>query len=119
MTTSSAATTAVLDMGKTNVKLSVATAEGHILETISTPNTVRDGPPWRHNDLEGLGHWTLSELSILCRQHPVAHIIAAAYGSGGVLVGDDPDGQGDGAVLPMIDYEQAFARRPQRRLSAA
>ena len=106
MTTTSAATIAVLDMGKTNVKLSAATADGHILETISTPNTVRDGPPWRHNDLEGLGDWTLSELSGLCRRHPVAHIIAAAYGSGGVLVGDDPDSKGGGAILPMIDYEQ-------------
>ena len=106
MITTSPATIAVLDMGKTNVKLSAATADGHILETVSTPNTVRDGPAWRHNDLEGLSQWALSELSILCRRHPIAHIIAAAYGSGGVLVGDDPDGRGGGTILPMIDYEQ-------------
>ncbi len=106
MPTTSAATVAVMDMGKTNVKLSASTADGQILETVSTPNTVRDNPPWRHIDLEGLGQWALSELSGLCRRHPIVHIIAAAHGSGGVLVGDDPDGYGGGAILPMIDYEQ-------------
>ena len=36
---------AVLDIGKTNVKLSAATRDGAILETVSTANVTRDGPP--------------------------------------------------------------------------
>ena len=101
-----AATIAVLDMGKTNVKLSAVTADGHVAETASTPNAVRDGPPWRHNDLESLGPWVLRELAGLARHHPIAHVIAAGYGSGGVLVAADPEAPGGGAALPMVDYEQ-------------
>jgi sugar (pentulose or hexulose) kinase len=97
---------AVLDMGKTNVKLNAVTLDGHLCETVATPNKVRDGPPWRYNDLEGLGEWALAELARFCRRHPVGHIIATGYGSGGVLVSNDPDGSGGGAALPMIDYEQ-------------
>ena len=99
---------AVLDIGKTNVKLSAVTRDGHVLETVSHPNTVLDGPPWRHHDLIGLGDWVLNALSDLCRRHPVEQVIASGHGSGGVLVGEDPDAGGDGAALPMIDYEQAL-----------
>lgn len=95
----------VLDIGKTNVKLNAMTAEGDVIETMAIANPTRSGLPWRHHDLEGLSDWVFDELSILSRRHPIQTFVAAAHGSGGVLVGDDPD-QGDGAVLPMIDYEQ-------------
>lgn len=101
-----AATIAVLDMGKTNVKLSACTGDGAVRETLSTPNPSLAGPPWRHHDLAGLGQWVLETLADLCRRHPVGHIIACGHGSGGVLVLADPDAGGDGAALPMIDYEQ-------------
>jgi sugar (pentulose or hexulose) kinase len=104
--TASAACAAVLDMGKTNVKLNAVTLDGHVLETVATPNVVRDGPPWRHNDLEAIGGWALAELSGLCRRHSVGHFIATGYGSGGVLVARDPDGPNGGVALPMVDYEQ-------------
>lgn len=42
------ASVAVLDVGTSNVKLSACTADGHICETLSLPNAVRPGPPWRH-----------------------------------------------------------------------
>ncbi len=100
------ATVAVLDMGKTNVKLSAVTADGHVLETTSTPNPVLSGPPWRHHDLQGLGDWVLCELASLCLRHPVSQFITSGHGSGGVLTGGDPDAPGGGAALPMIDYEQ-------------
>ena len=46
---------AVLDIGKTNVKLSVTDADGTVRETLTTPNTVRPGPPYRHHDVIGAG----------------------------------------------------------------
>lgn len=95
----------ILDIGKTNVKLNAMTAAGDVLETLAIANPTRAGPPWRHHDLEGLSDWVFDELSNLSRRHPLQTFVATAHGSGGVLVGDDPD-QGDGAVLPMIDYEQ-------------
>lgn len=97
---------AVLDIGKSNVKLSACLSDGRILETLSTPNTVLPGPPWDHHDLGGLNEWLLSGLAELARRHELKHFITSGHGSGGVLTHADPDEGGDGAALPMIDYEQ-------------
>ncbi len=91
---------AVFDIGKTNVKLSAATDGGRVLETLSIPNIVKDGPPYRHHDLEGLETWLIDSLAALGRRHDIGAIVTCAHGSGGVLV----DSQG--AAMPMIDYEQ-------------
>ncbi len=101
-----AASVAVIDVGKTNVKLSAATADGHIVDTLAAPNTVLPGPPWRHHDLGGLSDFVFSGLAALARRHPLERVIAAGHGSGGMLVAADPDAGGDGLAAPMIDYEQ-------------
>jgi sugar (pentulose or hexulose) kinase len=99
-------TVAVLDVGKSNVKLSACTAEGHVLETLTLPNSVLPGPPWRHHDLAEQNAFVLEGLHALSCQHPLQHFVASGHGSGGMLVGDDPDRNSTGLVLPMIDYEQ-------------
>ena len=91
---------AVFDIGKTNVKLFAATGSGTILEELSAPNRVQDGPPYRHHDLDALEGWLLDGLADLGRRHPIEAIVACSHGSGGVLVGPD------GAAMPMIDYDQ-------------
>lgn len=100
------AAVAVLDVGKTNVKLSAVSAGGRVHETLAVENPVRPGPPWRHHDLAALNGWVLESLAALARRHPLERVIATGHGSSGVLVGDDPDAGGDGTVLPMPDYEQ-------------
>jgi sugar (pentulose or hexulose) kinase len=100
------ASIAVLDIGKSNVKLSACTADGKVAETLSTENPVLPGPPWRHHDLTALNLWVLEALSALSKRHAFGHLIASGHGSGGLLVGHDPDAAGDGLALPMIDYEQ-------------
>ncbi len=90
----------VLDIGKTNIKLSAATPDGDILETLSTPNVVHDGPPYRHHDVAALESWLIARLADMAARHPVAAVVTAAHGSAGLLVGPS------GPVLPMIDYEQ-------------
>lgn len=50
-------TIAVLDVGKTNVKLNAVTADGAVLETLSIANPVLPGPPWSHHDLGAIGEW--------------------------------------------------------------
>ncbi|WP_216602945.1 FGGY family carbohydrate kinase [Ruegeria sp. HKCCD4884] len=98
---------AVLDVGKTNVELWVASEDGTLLENWSTPNTVLDGQIWRFHDLDGIAAWLIGTLSELCQRHPIRTIVPVGHGSGGVLVSSDPDSTGAGCVLPMIDYEQA------------
>jgi sugar (pentulose or hexulose) kinase len=99
-------TVAVLDIGKSNIKLSACTALGEVLETLTTQNPVLPGPPWQHHDLASLNPWVMQSLAALSRRHPLARFITSGHGSGGVLVGADPDAHGDGCVLPMVDYEQ-------------
>jgi sugar (pentulose or hexulose) kinase len=90
---------AVLDIGKTNVKLSAVGDDGAILETRSTPNTVLPGPPYRHHDLPTLERWLIGALAALGRRHAIAAVVPCGHGSGGVLVDDA------GPAMPMIDYE--------------
>ena len=98
---------AVIDVGKTNVKLVVTDRAGAVLEMASAANPVRPGPPWDHHDLPSLGPWVMETLAGLARRHPVAHVIPTGHGVGTVLVGADPDGgDGSGTALPMMDYEQ-------------
>jgi sugar (pentulose or hexulose) kinase len=92
--------TAVFDIGKTNVKLSAATADGELVETLSAPNRVHDGPPYRHHDLADLEGWLIAGLRALGSRHDITAIVTCAHGSGGVLIGPD------GPALPMVDYEQ-------------
>ncbi|CAN7576212.1 FGGY family carbohydrate kinase [Pararhizobium sp. LjRoot255] len=101
------ATVAVLDVGKTNVKFNAATASGAILETLSIPNPVSQDGPWKHHDLRALSGWVFDTLAYLARRHPLSTFVSSGHGSGGVLVGSDPDDD-DGTALPMIDYEQAL-----------
>ncbi|ALN75285.1 FGGY-family carbohydrate kinase [Aureimonas sp. AU20] len=91
---------AVFDVGKTNVKLLAATPDGAILEEMSAPNLVVDGPPYRHHDLAALEAWLLDGLADLGTRHSIGAIVACSHGSGGVLVNES------GAAMPMIDYEQ-------------
>lgn len=96
---------AVLDVGKTNIKLNLVSPDGRVVETRSTPNAVvRDGL-WRRHDLAGTEAWLLAQLAALCARHDIGSFIASGHGSAGVLVRqaeiEDPE-----PALPMIDYEQ-------------
>jgi sugar (pentulose or hexulose) kinase len=94
------ATVAVIDVGKTNVRLSAATTDGGIVQTLCTPNRSLPGPPYRHYDLEGIEEWLLDGLTELGRRHPIEAIVGSAHGSACVLV------DATGPVLPVVDYEQ-------------
>lgn len=92
-------TVAVLDVGKTNVKLTAASREGDLLETVTLANAPAAGPPYLHIDAARIEAWLFAELPGLARRHDVAAIVATGHGSAGALV------DGDGLLMPMIDYE--------------
>lgn len=91
---------AVFDVGKTNVKLTVADADGRRIEALTTPNPVHPGPPYGHHDVLAMEDWLLDGLARLAGRHAVSTIVPVGHGSGGVLV------DRSGPVLPMVDYEQ-------------
>src|ERR1700681_1842263 len=90
---------AVLDIGKTNLKLLVASDDGWPLETLSIPNTANTSAHYPSYDLAGLEAWFLDALAEVSHRHAIGAVIATAHGCGAVLV------EGDRPVLPMMDYE--------------
>jgi sugar (pentulose or hexulose) kinase len=90
---------AVLDIGKTNVKLLVASEDGWPLEMHSIPNAANTSGPYLAYDLAGLEEWFLDALAKVSRRHAIGALIATAHGCGAVLVDEDQP------VLPMMDYD--------------
>jgi sugar (pentulose or hexulose) kinase len=90
---------AVLDIGKTNLKVLVASEDGWPLETHAIPNVPDDRGPYLAYDLAGLEEWFLDTLAVLSQRHTIGAVIAAAHGCGAVLV------DGKTPVLPMMDYD--------------
>ncbi|MGQ7848088.1 FGGY family carbohydrate kinase [Granulosicoccus sp. 3-233] len=95
----------VFDTGKTNIKLSVARADGQIVETLSLANPTLEGPLWHYHDLSTISVWLLESLAQLVKRHDIASLVPVGHGAAGLLVTGDPD-RNNGVALPMIDYEQ-------------
>jgi sugar (pentulose or hexulose) kinase len=103
---------AVIDHGKTNVRVMLAEADGRIVASEGTANRVLpaagSGVGWRHHDLAGLSDWAFATLARMAAGRDVAAVVPTGHGSGGVLVAGDPDAGGSGAALPMPDYEEPY-----------
>ncbi len=92
-------TTAVLDIGKSNVKLVLLDDAGGTLAVRSRANTVLPGPPFPHHDVAAIEAWLLGALASLPERAAIAAIVPVAHGCAAALVA------GDALVLPLLDYE--------------
>lgn len=89
----------VLDIGKTNVKLSLLDAQANTLaEQRCANNSVQDGV-YPHHDTERIWSWMLQIFSEFSRIARVSAIIPVTHGATAALV------NGNGLVLPVLDYE--------------
>ncbi len=93
---------AVLDVGKTNVKLVTLAPDGTLLCERAIPNRVLPGPPYPHEDVESIWTFCLDALREANRAHQIREVIPITHGAAGALVDDR------GLLLPVMDYE--FAR---------
>lgn len=91
-------TVAVLDIGKTNVKLALFD-DGRLLWEKSAPNRVRPGPPYPHEDVESAWTFFLDALHEAARTHQVNAIVPTAHGAAGALIGESE------LAAPVMDYE--------------
>ncbi len=91
--------TVVLDIGKTNAKLTLIDDAGKTLAEVRTPNTVRRDGPYRHHDTERLWAWMLGELRGLAAMAHIRAIVPVTHGATAALIDDA------GLVLPVPDYE--------------
>ena len=92
---------AVLDLGKTNVKLELFSADGALLWERSAPNRVLPGPPYPHEDVEAIWAFLIEALRDASAAHRIGAIVPTTHGAAGALVDDV------GLALPVLDYEFA------------
>jgi sugar (pentulose or hexulose) kinase len=92
---------AVLDVGKTNMKLVLTDAATlREIRVLSRPNTVQPGPPYPHYDIEGIWAFLLDGLRDFQTTEGVDTITCSAHGASGVLLAAD-----GGLAAPVLDYE--------------
>jgi sugar (pentulose or hexulose) kinase len=97
-----AETVAVLDVGKSNVKLSLVDADERVVLTSrTTPNRVRTDGPYPHFDLDGLWTWFIEGLRGFSATRRIDAIVTTTHGACFVVVA------GDQPALPVLDYEFA------------
>jgi L-fuculokinase len=90
---------AVLDVGKTNVKLLAIAPGGGILSFRSAPNEVRSRGRYPSCDVEHIWRWLLAALADLAEHFRIRAIVPTTYGSSAALVDERQ------LVLPVLDYE--------------
>jgi sugar (pentulose or hexulose) kinase len=93
--------TAVLDIGKTNVKVASFASDGALLWERSMPNRMLSGPLYPHADVEQIWAFLLGALADANKVSPIAAIVPTTHGCAAALVDDS------GLVLPVMDYEFA------------
>jgi len=92
---------AVIDIGKTNVKLAlVRLPDLSEVAVMTRPNAVLPGPPYPHFDIEGHFEFLLDGLARFNDAHGVAAITVTTHGASGALL--DKDGA---LAAPVLDYE--------------
>ncbi|MBR0724386.1 sugar kinase [Bradyrhizobium manausense] len=91
-------TVAVLDIGKTNVKVALFD-NGRLLWERSAPNRIRPGPPYPHEDVESAWNFFLDALREAARAQQISAIVPTAHGAAGALIGESE------LAAPVMDYE--------------
>ncbi|MEZ5847004.1 MAG: FGGY family carbohydrate kinase [Geminicoccaceae bacterium] len=93
-------TTAVLDIGKSNVKLVVFDRNGREMQSFERPNEVVADGLYPHFDLAGLQQWYVETFRALPMAGEIETLVPVTHGAAAVLL------EGDGTLaLPMLDYE--------------
>ncbi|MCM5552748.1 FGGY-family carbohydrate kinase [Pleomorphomonas sp. NRKKF1] len=91
---------AVLDVGKTNVKLVVHDLEtGEDVFVRTRPNAVINAPPYPHYDVEGMWSFFLDTLKAATADQRIDAISFTTHGATFALMA------GDQLALPVLDYE--------------
>jgi sugar (pentulose or hexulose) kinase len=91
--------TAVLDIGKTNVKVATFADDGSLLWERTMPNRVVASPPYPHADVETIWQFLLQALADANKANKIDVVVSTTHGCAAALVDDA------GLVLPVMDYE--------------
>ncbi len=95
-------TVAVLDVGKSNVKLSlVDPARRVVIMSDTTPNRTATDGPYPHFDVDRIWSWLMGGLGAWSATRRIDTIVTTTHGACFVAVADGK------AALPVLDYEFA------------
>lgn len=92
----------VLDIGKTNIRLTALDAGAQPLAQARRPNAPVDRAPYLQHDVEAIWSWLLDTLASWSSRFDIAAIVPVTHGATAALV------DGEGLVLPVLDYEVAL-----------
>ncbi len=93
--------TAVLDIGKTNVKVATFGGDGALVWERAMPDRVVPGPLYPHADVGQIWEFLLHALGEANKVSPIAAIVPTTHGCAAALIDEA------GLVLPVMDYEFA------------
>ena len=92
---------AVLDVGKTNVKLALFALNGALLLDYFIPNRIALDPLYPHADVDAIWAFLMEALRDANAVHRIEVIVPTTHAGAGAFVDDV------GLVLPVLDYEFA------------
>lgn len=90
----------VLDVGKTLSKLSLWSADGHLIEKVVRPNVPDGRGAMAVLDSQGIADWVRGQLPLLAQIAPIAAIVPVGHGAGFAALRDDA------LAFAPLDYEQ-------------
>lgn len=97
---------AVIDLGKTNLKLVLVDPQTHrVVDAEMSENRPLDGPPYSHLDTAGIFDGLITGLRRASTRHTVTAIVPCTHGSTLAMVDPSRGPAEDGLVLPVMDYE--------------
>ncbi len=94
---------AVLDVGKTNVKLYLMDNNSQKVASYSCKNNPLYAAPYPYADVAGIWDWMVQVLNDCSYVKEITAFIVTTHGATAALI--DVDLSGDGLVLPIMDYE--------------
>ena len=95
---------AIIDIGKTNSKVSLVAAEdARELALRTHANATKNDGPYPHLDAASIWDFLCDALMSLNRETAVDAITITAHGSAGAFIAGDPESEG--LTLPILDYE--------------
>ena len=92
---------AVLDIGKTNLKLLVVDNSGKIELEASRKNTTNRQGTYPHADIEGIWKWFLETLQRFNGVSSIKSLIVTTHGATAALI----DSKNSRLAMPVLDYE--------------
>lgn len=98
---------AVLDLGRTSLRVVTLGPEGEVVAEHRAASPVRPGPPYPHLDLEAALEELLAGLTLAARAGEVEAVVPVAHGAALALLA------GDELVLPVMDYETPLDSPPR------